>query len=73
MTNLDHFVDMMTGHFHNKEQFDKMKKERKLYPYAEHLNTICNGKILNLPKDFTQGPRPAGPRIAPAPSGRRHV
>lgn len=42
----------MTGHFNNKEQFDKMKTEGKIYPYAEHINTICNGKILNLPKDF---------------------
>ena len=52
MVKLDDFVDMMTGHFNNKEQFDKMKKEGKIYPYAEHINTICNGKILNLPKDF---------------------
>ena len=41
---LDNFVDMMTGHFNNKEQFDKMKTEGKIYPYAEHINTICNGK-----------------------------
>ena len=27
MVKLDNFVDMMTGHFNNKEQFDKMKKE----------------------------------------------
>ena len=52
MRKLDNFVDMMTGHFNNKEQFDKMQKEGKIYPYAEHINTICNGKILNLPKDF---------------------
>mgnify|MGYP006895720551 FL=1 len=52
MVKLDSFVGMMTGHFNNKEQFDKMKKEGKIYPYAEHINTICNGKILNLPKDF---------------------
>ena len=52
MAKLDNFVDMMTGHFNNKEQFDKMQKEGKIYPYAEHINTICNGKILNLPKDF---------------------
>ena len=52
MVKLDNFVDMMTGHFNNKEQFDKMKKEGKIYPYAEHINTICNGKILNFPKDF---------------------
>ena len=52
MMKLDNFVDMMTGHFNNKEQFDKLKKEGKAYPYAEHINTICNEKILNLPKDF---------------------
>ena len=27
MMKLDIFVDMMTGHFNNKEQFDKMKKD----------------------------------------------
>ena len=50
MVKLDNFVDMMTGHFNNKEQFDKMQKEGKIYPYAEHINTICNGKILLLKK-----------------------
>ena len=40
MMKLDNFVDMMTGHFNNKEQFDKLKKEGKAYPYAEHINTI---------------------------------
>jgi hypothetical protein len=55
MMKLDNFVDMMTGHFNNKEQFDKLKKEGKAYPYAEHINTICNEKILNLPKDFRLG------------------
>ena len=75
MVKLDNFVDMMTGHFNNKEQFDKMKKEGKIYPYAEHINTICNGKILNLPKDFngrfvveesyyeTNGKRHASPHL----------
>ena len=28
---LDNFINMMTGHFNNKEQFDKMKKEGKIY------------------------------------------
>ena len=75
MVKLDNFVDMMTGHFNNKEQFDKMKKEGKIYPYAEHINTICNGKILNFPKDFngrfvveesyyeTNGKRHASPHL----------
>ena len=48
MVKLDNFVDMMTGHFNNKEQFDKMQKDGKIYPYAEHINTICNEKILNM-------------------------
>ena len=42
---LDEFTEMMTGHFDNKEQFDKMQAEGKTYPYAEHVNTICNDKI----------------------------
>ena len=75
MRKLDNFIDMMTGHFNNKEQFDKMQKEGKIYPYAEHINTICNGKILNLPKDFngkfiveesyyeTNGKRHASPHL----------
>ena len=52
MMKLDNFINMMTGHFNNKEQFDNMQREGKTYPYAEHINTICNEKILNLPKDF---------------------
>ena len=43
---LDNFIGMMTGHFDNKEQFDMMQKTGKIYPYAEHINTICNDKIM---------------------------
>ena len=49
---LDNFLGMMTGHFDNKDQFNKMQAEGKTYPYAEHVNTICNDKINNLPEDF---------------------
>ena len=42
---LDNFIGMMTGHFDNKEQFDMMQKTGKIYPYAEHINTICNDEI----------------------------
>ena len=52
MIKLDNFVGMMTGHFDNKDQFNKMQAEGKTYPYAEHVNTICNDKINNLPEDF---------------------
>ena len=52
MMKLNNFVGMMTGHFDNKDQFNKMQAEGKTYPYAEHVNTICNDKINNLPEDF---------------------
>ena len=39
---LDKFIGMMTGHFDNKEQFDMMQKAGKIYPYAEHINTILS-------------------------------
>ena len=48
MMKLDNFVGMMTGHFDNKDQFKKMQAEGKTYPYAEHVNTICNDKINNI-------------------------
>ncbi len=72
---LDKFIGMMTGHFDNKEQFNKMQAEGKTYPYAEHVNTICNDKIKNLPEDFngkfvveesyyeTNGKRHASPHL----------
>ena len=45
---LDDFTGMMTGHFDNKEQFTEMKEEGKIFPYAQHVNTVCNDKIKNL-------------------------
>ena len=75
MTKLDNFVDMMTGHFDNKEQFGMMQAAGKIYPYAEHVNTVCNDKIKNLPEDFngkfvveesyyeTNGKRHASPHL----------
>ena len=32
--------------------FDLIRKAGKIYPYAEHVNTICNDKIKNIPNDF---------------------
>ena len=52
MMKLDNFVGMMTGHFDNKDHLKKMQAEGKTYPYAEHVNTVCNDKINNLPEDF---------------------
>ena len=52
MTKIEEFVKLITGRFNNKEQFDAMKKAGKTYPYAQHVNTVCNDKIKNLPADF---------------------
>ena len=48
----EEFVKLMTGHFDNKEQFTDMKAAGKIFPYAQHVNTVCNDKINNIPEDF---------------------
>ena len=48
----EEFVKLMTGHFDNKEQFTEMKAAGKVFPYAQHVNTVCNDKINNIPEDF---------------------
>lgn len=53
MTYLDEFLNLMTGSFNNESQFKKLKKVGIEYPYAEHINTICNDMIQNLPDNFT--------------------
>ena len=52
MMKLDNFIGMMTGRFDNKEQFNMMQATGKIYPYAKHVNTVCNDKINNIPQDF---------------------
>lgn len=44
---MEKFVKLMTGHFDNREQFTEMKSAGKLFPYARHVNTVCNDKINN--------------------------
>ena len=75
MANLINFVTLLNGKFDNKDQFKKMQAEGKTYPYAEHVNTVCNDKINNLPEDFkgkfvveesyyeTNGKRHASPHL----------
>ena len=29
-----------------------MQTTGKIYPYAKHVNTVCNEKINNIPQDF---------------------
>ena len=52
MMKIKNFVDLMTGEFDNKEQFMEMKEAGKSFPYAQHINTVCNDKIKNIPEDF---------------------
>lgn len=46
MMKLENFVGMMTGHFDNKDQFNKMQAEGKIYPYVRrHLQRKENGRL----------------------------
>ena len=50
MNKLNDFMQILTGHFNNAQQYEAKKGEN--FPYAEHVNTACNDKIRNLPADF---------------------
>ena len=52
MKELNHFMSILTGEFDNQEQFDQKQKAGINYPYARHVNTICNDKISDFPEDF---------------------
>ncbi len=53
MKNLKQFTDILSGKFDNSEQFNRLKNEgTEGFPYAEHINTVCNDKISGLPDDF---------------------
>ena len=52
MADLINFIALLNGKFDNKEQFDKIYKTNPQFPYAKHVNTVCNEKINNLPEDF---------------------
>lgn len=50
MSKLQDFISILVGEFDNKEQFQEKGNGR--FPFAEHVNTICNDKIVNLPDSF---------------------
>ena len=50
MSKLNEFISILTGSFNNSEQFQRIKN--KDFPYAEHINNVCNDKISNLPSNF---------------------
>lgn len=53
MSRLNEFIAILTGNFDNSEQVkDLQAKGITNYPFAEHVNTVCNDKINGLPADF---------------------
>lgn len=51
--NFKDFMSMLCGTFDNKKQYEEFKaKGIEDFPYAEHVNTICNDKITGIPEDF---------------------
>ena len=52
MTNLESMMQLLCGRFDNRRQYEAMQAAGKPFPYAEHVNTVCNDKIRNLPTDF---------------------
>lgn len=53
MKKLKDFVELITGNFDNSEQYKEMQdKGNEKFPFAKHVNTVCNDIIENLPQDF---------------------
>ena len=53
MHNLSEFMDLLCGRFDNQEQFDARQAAGDAsFPFARHVNTVCNDKISGLPADF---------------------
>ena len=53
MNPLQEFVALLAGHFDNMAQYRQMQAQgEEGFPYARHVNTVCNDKILCLPPDF---------------------
>ena len=53
MDQLDEFLTLLSGSFDNAQQFEEMRRKGDLqFPFAQHINTVCNSKIRNLPENF---------------------
>ena len=49
---LQEFISLLTGVFTNEEQYEEASQKGMELPFAKHVNTECNNKIINLPNDF---------------------
>ena len=53
MSRLNDFISILSGKFNNSKQFKALQKKGEIdFPFAEHINTVCNHKIKNLPENF---------------------
>ena len=52
MSKLNEFLALLAGRFNNAGQFRAKQESGQTFPYAEHVNTLCNDKIRDLPPDF---------------------
>ena len=53
MGQLEKMVSYLVGHFDNRRQYEKMQADGRVdYPFAQHVNSICNEKISGLPDQF---------------------
>ncbi len=54
MQKLTSFISLLTGEFDNAKQLAELEQQGiGNFPYARHVNTVCNDKILDLPSDFS--------------------
>ena len=53
MNYLKDFIRILSGNFDNHEQFKEMQNNGAVsFPFAKHINTVCNDKIMDLPQNF---------------------
>ena len=53
MNQLQEFLSLLSGTFDNAEQYKEMQRQGNVqFPFARHINTVCNDKIRGLPADF---------------------
>lgn len=53
MSKLNDFIEILEGTFDNFEQFTELQSKGVTnFPFAEHVNTTCNDRIVNLPENF---------------------
>ena len=53
MNQLQEFLSLLSGAFDNAAQFEEMQRKGDTqFPFAQHVNTVCNDKIQGLPEHF---------------------